>query len=309
MVPSLKLLRLAYPEAELHVLVEENAVDILQDIPWINKVWGFPRKRSEAQLKRSLPLLWKLRRMQFDLSIDFVGNDRGAFTSLAIGAKKRIGCIAPKGFFGRSLCYTMPVNEAAETLHEMERNAYLLSPLGIKSSGILKPELYCNRYEDFAQKSLPANAILCHLSTSMPKKEWPVYRWVELYKENPGKRFIFTSGPSAREQALLTNLMEQCPGIQVIREIPSVGHFMALIKEASMIISGDSLPAHLAAGLGKELIVLFGPTHLHQWHPRGAKTIALKAPDCDCIGHPHVCPHNPVCMGYISAEEVSGYIS
>jgi len=312
MVPALRLLRQNYPDAEIHVLVANEAVDILQDIPWIDKAWGFPRKRGKAQIKAAFPIIRQLRREKFDLSVDFVGNDRGAFLSLAVGAKMRIGSISPLGFWGRKYCYNKRVLEANEGLHEIERNVHVLSPLGLdlRDSINLAPELHIYRHHDYAEAILPPKAVLCHLSTSMPKKEWPVDKWLARYENNPQlqSRMVFSTGPSQREKALLADLKQKNPSVLTIKDIPDVAHFMALIKTADTIICGDSLPSHLAAGLGTKQIVLFGPTPLHQWHPKGRNTIVLHAGNCDCFGHPHVCHKSPPCMASISPEEVASYI-
>lgn len=61
MVPALRALREHWPTAELHVLVAEEALPILQHIPWIHRVWGLPRVRGRMQLKRTLPLIAQLR--------------------------------------------------------------------------------------------------------------------------------------------------------------------------------------------------------------------------------------------------------
>jgi len=116
MVPALRALREHWPEAEIHVLVEESAVPILQHLPWIQKVWGLPRKRGSSLIKSTLPLISQLRREWYDRSVDFVGYDRGAIISAIIAAKIRLGLHAPKGFFGRRLCYSQTAVEKTTNL-------------------------------------------------------------------------------------------------------------------------------------------------------------------------------------------------
>ena len=87
MVPALRALREHWPEAEIHVLVEEAAVPILQHLPWIQKVWGLPRKRGSARLKSTIPLLAQLRKERFDRSVDFVGNDRVQSSAYSSGPR------------------------------------------------------------------------------------------------------------------------------------------------------------------------------------------------------------------------------
>lgn len=308
MVPSLRALRKAYPKARIDCLVPSETAAILEHIPWIDTVWHFPRKRGKAQWKKTIPLLYRLAKERYDISVDFVGNDRGALVSRLVGAAERVGPICPLGFAGRRFCYTLADVEAIKDMHETKRDLHVLKPLGIAQEGQdCRPELYADpELEGWAKRQLPEGAILCHLSTSMPKKEWPLARWQELFEGNEAwrERFVFTSGPSAREQAYLDAFLQRCPGARCVRTIPSVAHFMALIGAAGVLVNGDSLSAHLAAGLGTPQVCIMGPSLPRQWDPQGERELLLARP-CQCIGHPHVCEAAKHCLLKISAEQVA----
>lgn len=306
MVPALRALRENYPDAQLEVLVAEGAETILEHIPWIDKVWGFPKKKGKALIYETLPLLWKLRRNKYHVSVDFVGNDRGAIVSRIIGAKKRVGLNTQKGFLGRKYCYTLPAEEASDKIHESLRDIYTLKPLGLKQPSNFEPELYPNpELEAYSQHMVSKNNILCHLSTSRPKKEWPISSWIKLYHENPElhDRLVFTSGPSEREQALLKELKDIIPQAKTINPIPSVGHFIAIISKVGAIICCDSLPSHLASGLKTPAVVLFGPTTVEQWKPKGNSTV-IAADNCCCLGHSACCLKKVHCLSLIEPKLV-----
>jgi heptosyltransferase-3 len=78
MTPALRAISNRFPKSALHVLVAEEVAPVLQFLPWLDRVWAFPRKRGKANLKQTWPLIRALRRERFDRSVDFVGNDRGA---------------------------------------------------------------------------------------------------------------------------------------------------------------------------------------------------------------------------------------
>ena len=86
--PTLRALRRAYPDWELHVLVPEEAAPLLRCIAWIDRVWAFPRRRGRLNIGASWPMIMQLRRERFAVSIDFAGNDRGALLSFLIGAAR-----------------------------------------------------------------------------------------------------------------------------------------------------------------------------------------------------------------------------
>ncbi|MGN6641618.1 MAG: glycosyltransferase family 9 protein, partial [Verrucomicrobiota bacterium] len=75
-------IRRRFPDCELHSLVPDVAAPLLENHPDVNRVWAFPRNRGKANLVQSWSVLRALRAERFDLSIDLVGNDRGALISL-----------------------------------------------------------------------------------------------------------------------------------------------------------------------------------------------------------------------------------
>ncbi len=105
-------------------------------------------------------------------------------------------------------------------MHETERELYLLSKIGIPRPNSTEPELYSDpELRNYAEKVLPAGAIMCHISASVASKEWPVDKWVEFYKQSPElqNRFVFTSGASEREMQLLEKLHATIPKARIIK--------------------------------------------------------------------------------------------
>ena len=309
-IPALRALRECYPHAELHFLVAEDAAPIVEHIPWIDRVWAFPRKRGKMQLSRSIPMILELKRQQFDLSIDLVGNDRGALLSYLIGAEERLGprirCDVGKGFMGREHCYTLTREEAPVDIHESLRNLDLLKAIGVGVPTNLSPELRADpSLKAYAQQYISQNTILCHLSTSMPKKEWPLEQWIEFFRLTPelAERIIFITGPSEREKKRLEAIQSELPDARVVTDIPDLRHLMALIDEAEALICGDTAPAHLAAGLGTPYVAIFGPSTVEQWDPMGNRTLLI-AQNCSCWGHPRSCLRERPCLADISAQRV-----
>ena len=262
------------------------------------------------QLSKSLPMILALKREQFDLSIDLVGNDRGALLSYLIGAEERLGprihCDVGKGFMGREHCYTRTREEAPVNVHESLRNLDLLKAIGIEPPENLSPELHADpELKDYARKHIAKHTILCHLSTSMPKKEWPLEQWIAFFKLRPehAERIVFITGPSDREKERLEAIKQALPQAHFLENIPDLRHLMALINEAEALVCGDTAPAHLAAGLGTPYVAIFGPSTVEQWDPLGNRTLLI-ARDCSCWGHPRSCLRERPCLMDITAQEV-----
>lgn len=304
MVPALRALREHWPNAEIHVLVEEAAIPILQHLPWIQKIWGLPRKRGSARLKSTLPLIAQLRKERFDRSVDFVGNDRGAIISMLIGAKNRLGLNAPLGFAGRRFCYSQTAAE--KTTNLVRCDLHTLEPWGVPWPSSLKHELFPDHeLRAFAEKQLPdPNTILCHLSASMAKREWPVAWWAEIEKKAriAGLRLVFSAGPGVRDQELLADLKALSPEIHCLKETKDLGEFLAILARAGMFVGSDSGPFHFAVGLGTPAIGLFGPMLPERVAPLEGNFCTLVGRECTCCVHARKCTSPTPCIQGVTVE-------
>lgn len=309
-VPAMRALKESRPQEEMHVLVAEDAVPIVRHLPWVDRVWGLRRKRGRLQLGATLPMIAALRAQRFDLSVDFVGNDRGAVLSRLIGAVERVGLIADLGFWGRARCYTHGIPEHTipyADVHESERHLALLSGLGVPQKSSLALEVHADPgLVAEAAVLLPKGTVLAHLSTSQPKKEWPIPLWRELYLRARSEYvpFVFASGPSAREQALLSRLREIEPEAPILPEVGRLDLYLAVLARAGAFVSGDTGPLHFAAGLGIPTLSLFAATDARRWAPIGAQHRCLIGAGCLCSGHAHVCTHTAPCIASLSVDEV-----
>jgi ADP-heptose:LPS heptosyltransferase len=306
MVPALRALRERWPEAEIHVLVEEAAVPILEYLPWIQKVWGLPRKRGSARLKSTLPLIARLRKERFDRSVDFVGNDRGAIISLLIGARKSLGLRAPKGFAGRRFCYSETAVE--KTTNLVRCDLHTLEPWDVRPPSSLKHELHPDpALRDFAEKQLPdPGTILCHLSASMPKREWPIAWWAEIADRArlAGLPLVFSAGPGDRDQALLAELKALSPHARFLEKTSDLAGFLAILARAGMFVGSDSGPFHFAVGLGTPAIALFGPMLPERVAPLEGNFRSLVGRECTCCVHARVCTSAAPCIQGVDADRL-----
>lgn len=308
-IPALRALKEYNPDAEIHFLVPEHAFPVVQHNPWIRKVWAFPKKRGLKALE-NWGLIRDLRKEKFDVSIDFVGNDRGALISLLVGAEVRLGPKSTRGFLGREYCYSHRISEASENLHEIDRSLNLLKKIHIPAPSSKQPELYSDPgLNNYASKILPCDSILCHISTSSDSKEWPIENWVSFYKNYPelSAHMVFTSGISEREKNLLETLRKYLPEAKTISPSPTLPELMALIKQARLVICGDTFTAHAAAGLGTPLVALYGPTRVEQWDPLG-KRVLLEAQNCKCRHFFYKCTAQKHCLLNLSAKSVANAV-
>ena len=308
MTPALRAVRGQFPQCELHLLVPEEITPLFEHLPCLNRLWPMPRRRGRAALAQTWPVIRALRRERFDRSVDFASNDRGAIASFLIGAKERLGWGERGGFWGRKFCYTRRTRPETETLHESAHLVRLLSGWNVPPPPSLEAEVHADpALAEAAEKILPSrHAVVCHVASSQPKKEWPLAHWAKFHRlaSEAGWEIAFTTARGQREQSLMAELQKLAPGALVLPLIAELPLFLAVLKRAAVFISGDTGPLHFAAGLGVPTISLFGPSPPERWAPIGPRHRILAGASCPCSGHSAVCHSQAHCLAAISPEQV-----
>ena len=161
-----------------------------------------------------------------------------------------------------------------------------------------------------AKQLLLDHQIICHLGTSQEKKEWPITRWVELYQlaAKAGYKMAFSAGTNKRERNLLSELKKAVPEAVELPPVNDLAMYLSLLKQAQVVISGDTGPLHFAAGLGVKVIGLFGTADSvrHAAPIYVDNELAMSTP-CSCTNERSqftTCQSPSPCMNSISAEQV-----
>ncbi len=139
--------------------------------------------------------------------------------------------------------------------------------------------------------------VALHPYATHPDKAWPRHHWTELASKlsQAGVKWIIIGRDSAplfpeyqRDFTNSTSLRETC----------------ALLRAADVLITNDSGPMHLAAGVGTPVIAMFGPTaRVWGFYPQGMHDIVLEQ-DLDCrpcsLHGKNQCAKRCVCLNDIS---------
>ncbi len=308
MTPALRALREHLPDAEIHLLVPGEMAPLFQHLPWLNRVWPMARRRGKAGVGKTWPAVRALRAERFDRSVDFAGNDRGAILSFLIGAKDRLGWEQSGGFFGRKFCYNRRVALDVSQPHESARLVQLLSGWQVPPPASLESEIRADpALAGAAKKILPEEcAVICHVASSQPKKEWPLAHWARLHRlaAAAGFHLVFTTAQGEREAALMTGLKQLLPDAVILPPMAELPLFLAALNRGKVFVSGDTGPLHFAAALGVPTISLFGPAPPARWAPIGPRHKFLTGTPCGCDGHSAICTGAVHCLAAISPEQV-----
>lgn len=314
LLPALWELRRSYPKAELHVLCSPVGAEVLVMSGCADKLWILEQAHKRRTLAAQLRILAALRRLRFDVSINFGGNDRTLIYAGLIGARWRLGIRWSRWHFWSSWCITYWVVLQCHDVPVFEHRRQALAAAGLP---LAEPRfgLKCDEAaRRWAVENVPAGAI--HISinaASTPLNEWPLDHWVELVqlllKEGASTAIIATGSGSSQEQKRLDELRSRVRDerLRVFSERLTLSQLSALLTRCGTHIGSDSGVLHLAVALGVRTFSFFRERGSSAWVPRGAEHRAFRQP-CKCHLHPDKppCPDvRPACLDSLSPVTVA----
>jgi heptosyltransferase III len=114
--------------------------------------------------------------------------------------------------------------------------------------------------------------VLIHPGSGGKRKVWPLKNWHDLLhwiKNQLSIPVLLSVGPADEYLEDFSRMMAQA-GIPVIGGLP-LTRLAALLSGCSIFVGSDSGVSHLAAAVGVQTVVVFGPTDPGVWGPRGEK--------------------------------------
>ena len=338
--PVLNKLKRRYPAARLDWLVTAPIAELLQHNPAISNVIEFSRDEWSAPW-RSTPyvsaarLIAQLRAVEYDLVIDLQGQFRSAVFAFTSGAPVRVGFDKPRADVwknsprqipadgrkhawqgareGSWLAYTDHIALPTLDIHPVERYLGVGPMLGLDDgpadfSFPIPPEARA-RIEALADYYDIAKAKLLVMApgTNWETKEWRREAFAEVARHFMQNKFAVTLVGSERERALCDEVAKLAPGAINLAGETTLSELAALISRATICVTNDSGPMHLAVALGRPVVSIFGPTDPVWAGPYRRDGAVLRA-DLPCspcyLRLLSRCMHNHDCMKNVSAAAV-----
>jgi heptosyltransferase-2 len=180
----------------------------------------------------------------------------------------------PEGNFQTNVCrntqaqYIAGPHRPDESLNQHATNQ-LLRPL--ISIGLSEIDTENFSIRDF--QNVDCNTMAIHPGSGSRQKNWPIQQWRLLLKHlarTTDQRFVVFGGEA--EQEILPQICECIPSErrEVVVDLP-LDEVARLLGRCSMFVGHDSGISHLAAVMGVECVVLWGPTNEAVWRPLGPK--------------------------------------
>ncbi|WMY77349.1 glycosyltransferase family 9 protein [Citricoccus sp. I39-566] len=149
--------------------------------------------------------------------------------------------------------------------------------------------------------------VLVHPGAASASRHWPVERWrrVAAALAAGGHRVLVTG--SAAEAGLGEAVAGGVAGVEDHTGVHDVEELSALVRDAGLVLSGDTGVAHLATGWAVPSVVLFGPVPPARWGPAidaDLHTVLWHGdPDAGTWGDPHGDTLDPL-LEKITVDEV-----
>ncbi|CAK7072263.1 MAG: hypothetical protein DELT_01931 [Desulfovibrio sp.] len=266
MTPVLELLKKRYPQAAVHVLTEKKCVSVLENNPFLDKIWPIDKK-ALSSLWREVAYYRQVAAEGFDLVVDLQQTPRCRWVVFFSKAAVRLTHTPP--WYTRWL-YTHWVTPKKEYASAMK--AAILAPLGISWKGE-RPHLELTANERAEAVTyltslglLPGHTLVTVDATHRrATRRWPAAYYAKLLEmaaeRRPDLRFQILFGPG--EEDIVTQIADasgKTDHLLPAGRLLSLREMAACIAESAMLVGNCSAPRHIAVAVGTPTLTVQGAT-------------------------------------------------
>lgn len=288
-LPLLPVLKARFPKAEISWVVNQNFQELLEDHPMISQVIPFNRYGG---WKDWWALLKRLRQENFDLVFDLQGLLRTAVMTAATGSPKRIGLETAREF-SHFACHDL-ISETSREVPAHERIWRVAEVLGMR--GFTPETVVPIGQKDYlsVQKMLsavPGPFIAIHAGAQWVTKRWPVEKFAEVASQamrmhNVSVVILGSPGEKPLGHQLERQIRQRRSGGHVLDLTgqTTLKQLAAVLERAEVLLTNDSGPMHLAAGLSVPLVGVFSSTDSLRSGPPPSDLSSLVSTTVACRG-------------------------
>lgn len=323
LLPALRLLRRAFPDATIDFLSFSTNAGILEGTPEVDGLHLLDRTNL-ATLARSFARLGpRLVAGGYDLVVDF---DQFAhiatLAALLTRAPRRVGYRTSP--LARHRGYTDAV-----VLNETVHVSASFVELAVRAAGkkgeaqidagdrrvALEPRHHAEAAAFEAAAGIPPEAalVLLHPGTSenLLLRRWPAERFAALGSrlgELPGVRVVVSGSPEERGLVERVRAAMTVPSAATPGKLSLKG-FVALCARAELVVANDTAAVHIASAMGTPVVGLYGPNTPALYGPTGGRDLVFSSalPCSPCITNSNAkvsrC-RDARCMAALAVDEV-----
>ncbi len=259
--PVLRAARQARPGARIIAVCRPGLDRLLAGVPWTDQVIAVESKH----LGGTVQLVRALRRAGVTAAILLPNGFRSALVARLAGIRVRVGY--RRSARGPLLSHALPAPRQAVPVAALGYYARLAGfALGVEVIDMRMELIVTDEQRAEARRILDGVrrpfALLCP-GANKPAKRWPAERFAaaaEILAHRHGLSVVATGSPAERPIVAAVKAASGAPVVDLADRGVGLGTLKGVIAEARIVITNDTGPRHVAAGLGTPVVSLFGPT-------------------------------------------------
>jgi heptosyltransferase-1 len=304
-LPVAAALRRAFPDARIDWLVDVRHRELLDLVPAIDRRIAI-NTSSAVSLAAAIR---ELRQSRYDIAFDLQGLLKSAVLARASGALRVIGFPRPLLREGMAaLFYTGTAG--VDAAHVIRKNLSMLKWLGIDVARIefplesRVPEIAAAARQRLGLGDSDPFAII-NPGAAWPNKRWPPVYFGEVaaaLAKRHGLRSIVLWGPG--EKDLADTVVAASHESAAVSPGTTLAELVSLTKAATVMVSGDTGPLHVAGAVGTPLVGIYGPTNPDRNGPWASQDLTIsRFGNCECH-YQRQCHAKRWCLLDVSPREV-----
>ena len=282
--PCLRALRSNLAETRIELLGRPGLQAVLEGLPLFDGFHTHDMRGWLGPLTGSA----RFRAMRFDAVLLLPNSPRSAIFALATGAPLRLGW----GRDGRSwmLSHALPAPRDERPRSAVDWYADLAAWALQRPVQDRVVRLACSPEQAEAGRrllaGLPRPIVLLNPGANRPDKRWPADRFAALARSlvSTTRGSVAVTGGPAEAELVRSVVSTAGEGtVNLIDHGVTLGSLKGALAAADLLVTNDTGPRHLAAGLGTRCVSLFGPTDprwtvLHETPAMGREIQLLAEP-------------------------------
>ena len=313
--PALRGVRKSFPNCTIAAMGRNHLAALLDDADLFDE-W-LDAGAGSASIQQNITTI---RQFDADVAVILPHSFRTAWETWRAGVPRRIGFSRQtRGWLLTDALRAHPLPEGRRAVPMHHEYLEAVAPLGASGDGqgsrlAVGPEVMESARARMAALSIGSDRrwVGFHPGAAFgPSKIWPLDRMAlvaRTLREEDGCGIVVTCGPG--EEALATDLRQQIGGevVDLSEDLWPLDQLKSLVGHLDLLITGDTGPRHIAAGMGTPQVVLMGPTSPDYTDAFLEITTVLRREDVDCSPcQQKTCPlgHHE-CMTRIEPQQVIG---
>lgn len=260
-----ELIKQQFPDAIIDVIAPQSTIALLQFMPQVNRAIDLPLSHGQFGFFARRRIGKHLRAENYTNSIVLPNSWKSALISHSAKIKIRTGFVGEQR-------YVLLNDLRALDKEKLPQMAQRFCALGIEDNKIL-PEKLPNPKLEVEEKLIKASLEKFHLHSDQvlaicpgaeygPSKQWPAKYFAQIAKEKitQGKQVWIFGGPGDVDIANEIATTVDLPDCINLAGKTTIIEAVALLSQAEQVLTNDSGLMHVAAALGKYVVVLYGST-------------------------------------------------